>query len=158
MLKLQRVVASFWLVFLFYGWLASAEDIPHKPTAPPTQLNLIAIGNGTVKKGEIRAFRTYEAPDGTRGVVFYSEFDSLQAAQKRIEDAIKITSRVVTREQNQTDKKGQLVSDRILAVANLPESHKEEFVIIRRAGLTCYFIESVSLQVATQIEDLIEQK
>jgi len=56
------------------------------------------------------------------------------------------------------NKKDQLVSDRILGVQDLPEPEKKEFVIIRRDDLTCYLIESVSLQVATQIEDLIEHR
>ena len=111
-----------------------------------------------MKKGEIRTFRTYEAADGTKGVVFCSQFESRQAAQRHIEEAIKITSKIVSRKQNQVNEKGQLVSDRILAVATLPDSHREEYVVIRRDGLICYFIESVSLQVATEIEVLIQDK
>jgi hypothetical protein len=134
----------------------SAQDSVHRPSTP-TELELIAIGNGPIKKGETTGSRVYQAPDGTKGTMFYSKFDSLEAAQKHIEKAIKVTSRVISREQNQNNnnEKGQLISDRILAVGNLPESHKEEFVLIRRDGLKCYFIESVSLQVAMQIEDLI---
>jgi hypothetical protein len=51
-----------------------------------------------------------------------------------------------------------LISDRILALADLPKADKKEFVIIRRDGLICYVIESTSLQVAMQIEGLIEHK
>jgi hypothetical protein len=56
------------------------------------------------------------------------------------------------------NEKGQLVSDRILGVQDLPEPTQKEFVIIRRDDLNCYLIESKSLQVAVQIEDLIEHK
>jgi hypothetical protein len=103
------------------------------------------------------ALRIYEAPDGNRGEVGYVEFDSLQAAPQQIEEWFKATRSVTSREQNQI--KGRpMISDRILAAGDLPKSDKKEFVIIRRDGLKCYLIESVSLQVATQIEDLIEHK
>ena len=153
MLKARHVAVSLWLMGLLCVWFASAQDLVHKNPAQ-TELKLIAIGNGKTTGGNRSAFRTYEAPDGTKGQVFYIDFDSLQAAQEQIERWVKVTPKITSREQNQ----GQLISDRILGVQDLPESDKKKFVIIRRDGLTCYLIESVSLQVATQVEGLIRHK
>ena len=153
MLKARHVAVSLWLMGLLCVWFASAQNSAHKNPAQ-TELKLIAIGNGKTTGRNRSAFRTYEAPDGTKGQVFYIDFDSLQAAQEQIERWVKVTPTITSREQNQ----GQLISDRILGVQDLPESDKKEFVIIRRDGLTCYLIESVSLQVATQVEGLIKHK
>jgi hypothetical protein len=101
------------------------------------------------------AFRVYEAPDGTKGYVTYVKFDSLQTAEEPTENRVKVTPRVTSREQNQIDEKNQGISDRILGVQDLAESHTQEFVTIRRDALTCYPIESVSLQVAKEIAGLI---
>ncbi len=84
----------------------------------------------------------------------YAKFDSLQAAQEQIEEWRGPLSKVTSREHNQS-KGGQLISDRILAVGDLPKSDSKEFIIIRRDGLRCYLIESVSFQVAMQVESLI---
>jgi hypothetical protein len=40
-------------------------------------------------------------------------------------------------------------------IADLPKSNEKEFVIVRRDGLSCYLIESASLQTALKIEGLI---
>ena len=157
LVKARHAVATLCFMGLFCMWFASAQDLILRPSAP-TRLKLVVTGNGTTKKDGRTAFRVYEAPDGTKGNVVYSEFDSLQAAQKHIEEAIKVTSSVTSREQNQTNEKGQLVDDRILAIGDLPGSHKKEFVIIGRDGLYCYVIESVSLQVVIQIEGLIQHR
>jgi hypothetical protein len=157
MLRLQRIVASLWLMGLSCAWFASAQDLLLRPS-PPTELKLVQIGHGKTKSGVKTAFRVYEAPDGNRGKVFYVKYDSLQASQEEIERWVKVTPKITSREQNQVNKKGQLISDRILGVQNLPEPDKKEFVIIRRDDLNCYLIESASLEVATQIEDLIEHR
>ena len=157
MLRLRRAVASLWLMGLLCAWFASAQDLILRPS-PPTELKLVQIGHGKTKSGVKTAFRVYEAPDGSRGKVFYVKYDSLQASQEEIEGWVKVTPKITSREQNQINEKGQLISDRILGVQDLPEPDKKEFVIIRRDTLTCYLIESVSLQVAMQVEGLIEHK
>ena len=157
MLKTRHVVAALSLMGLVSLWFASAQDLILRPS-PPTELKLVVIGHGKTKSGVLTASRLYEAPDGSRGQVSYIKFDSLQAAQEQIESWVKVTPKITSREQDQINKKGQLVSDRVLGVQDLPGSDKKEFVIIRRDYLNCYLIESVSLQVATQIEDLIEHK
>src|ERR1035438_3049391 len=148
MSKLRHLVIFFWLMSLFCAWFATAQDV---------DLDLVTIGHRQTKSGHITAFRIYEAPDGTKGQLSYTEFDSLLVAQQQVEEWVKVTRTVTRREQNRS-KGGQLISDRILAVADLPKSDKKEFVIMRRDDLKCYLIESVSLQVATQIEGLIEHK
>jgi len=136
----------------FSPWFAAAQEKPIE-----TDLKLVIIGNGKTKSGVRTAFRIYEAPDGTRGRVDYIEFKLLQDAQQQIEEWIKATSSITSREHNQI--KGRImISDRILGVADLPKSDKKEFVVIRRDNLYCYLIESESSQVATQIEDLIQHK
>jgi len=157
MLRLRRVVASLWLMGLLCARFASAQDLILRPS-PPTELKLVQIGHGKTTNGVKTAFRVYEAPDGSRGKVFYVKYDSLQASQEEIERWVKVTPKITSREQNQINEKGQLISDRRLGVQDLPEPDKKEFVIIRRDGLNCYLIESVSLQVALQVEGLIEHK
>jgi hypothetical protein len=156
MLKPRKVVACFWLMGAFCLWFATAQDVAHGNPAQ-TDLKLVTVGHGKTRNGRRTPFRIYEAPDGTKGQVVYTEFDSLPAAQQQIEEWIKATRTVTSREQNQS-KGSQLISDRILAVGDLPKSDKKEFVIIRRDGLKCYLIESVSLQVAMQVEGLIEHQ
>jgi hypothetical protein len=142
---------------LLCAGFASAQDLIHRPS-PPTDLKLVRIGNGISTKEAKTASRVYEAPDGTRGYVTYITFGSLQAAQEQIERYVKVTAKITSREQNQINEKGQRVNDRILGVQDLPELGKKEFVIIRRDGPICYLIESMSLQVATEIEGLIEHR
>ena len=137
MRRLRKVIALFWSMSLFCAWFAPAQDLILRPSAP-TDLKLLAILGERTKNGVKTAFRIYEAPDGSRGQISYVKFDSLQAAKEQIEDWIKSTSKVTSREQNQINSKGQLVSDRLLAAGKL----REEFVIVRRDDLTCYLIES----------------
>jgi len=115
------------------------------------------MGHINTKGAPITLFRIFEAPDGTRGRLYLTEFDSLEGAEQQIENWVKATRTVTSREHNQS-KDGQLISDRILAAGYLPKSDKKKFVIIRRDDLKCYFVESVSLQVALQVEGLIEHK
>jgi hypothetical protein len=157
MRRLRKVIALFWSLSLFCVWFASAQDLILRPSAP-TELKLVQIGHGKTKSGVKTAFRVDEAPGGSRGKVFYVKYDSLEAAQEEVEAWVKVTPKITSREQNQISEKGQLISDRILGVQDLPESDRKEFVIIRRDGLTCYLIESVSLEVAAQIEGLIEHR
>jgi|ERR1700733_416021 hypothetical protein len=152
MLKPRHIVATFCLMCLSSLRFAVAQEKPVE-----TDLKLVTIGNGKTKSGVNTGFRIYEAPDGNKGQVSYVKFDSLEAAQKQIEEWVKATPSIIRREQNQI-KDRNMINDRILGVADLPKSDKKELVIIRRDDLRCYLIESASLQVATHIEDLIEHK
>ena len=115
------------------------------------------MGHIKTKGGHLTLFRLYKEPDGTEGQVHFTEFGSLEPAELQIEKWVKATRTVTSREHNQS-KDGQLISDRALGITDLPKSDKKEFVIIRRDYLECYLIESVSLQVALQVEGLIEHK
>jgi hypothetical protein len=141
-------------VGLFCVWIATAQDVAHMNS---TDLEVVRMGHIKTKSGHLTLFRIYKAPDGTEGKVNYTKFDSLEPAELQIEKWVEATRTVTSREHNQT-KGDQLISDRVLGVTDVPKSDKEEFVIIRRDYLTCYLIESASLQVALQIEGSIEHK
>lgn len=153
---LRNIVVSVRLACLFCAWLSFGQDVTQENSKQP-DVKLVTIGNGRTRGGTPTAFRIYETPDGTKGQVVYTEFDSLPAAQAQIEEWASAAWKVTSRKNNQTID-GQVTSDRIVAIGELPKSTKEEFAIIRRDGLKCYFIESVSLQVAKKIEALIEHK
>ena len=154
MVRPRTVILVFWLLWLFCAWSATAQDTAH---ANSTNLEVVTTGHLKSKSGQLTVFRVYKTPDGTEGQVHYTQFNSLEPAELEIEKWVNSTRTVTSREHDAT-KGGQLISDRILAVMDLPKSDKKEFVIIRRDYLNCYFIESVSLQVALQIEGLIEHK
>jgi hypothetical protein len=154
MLKPRKVISSFWLVGLFCAWFATAQDVAQVNS---TDLEVVRMGHIKSKGSPLTLYTLYKTPDGTRGQSYFTEFDSLEPAELQIEKWVKATRTVTSREHNQT-KGDQLISDRTLAVANLPKSNTKEFVIIRRDYLKCYFIESVSLQVALQIEGLVDHK
>lgn len=154
MAKSRKVISSLCLVGLFCVWFAAAQDVAHVNS---TDLEVVRMGHIKTKGGHLTLFRLYKAPDGTEGQVHFTEFDSLEPAELQIERWVKATRTVTSRERNQT-KGDQLISERILAVADLPKSDNKEFVIIRRVDLKCYLIESVSLQVALQVEGLFEHK
>jgi hypothetical protein len=153
-MKSRQAIPSLWLMGLFCVCFATAQDVAHVNS---TDLEIVRMGHIKTKGGPLTLFRLYKAPDGTAGQVHFTEFDSPEPAELQIEKWVKATRTVTSREHNQT-KGGQLISDRILAVADLPKSDTKEFVIIRRDYLKCYLIESVSLQVALQVESLFDHK
>jgi hypothetical protein len=137
-------------------WFAAAQEVAHE-NAGQRGLDLVTIGNGHLPDGTKTAFRVYPAPDGSEGKVVYAKLNSVHAAQQLIEGWLKGRLTVTSRQKDQTIG-GQLISDRILALGDLPKSDKKEFVIIRRDDLNCYLIESTSLQVAIEVEGMIEHK
>lgn len=153
MLKARTAISFFWLAGLCWVCFATAQDAAHVNS---TDLEVVTTGHIKTHGGPLMLFRVYKAPDGTEGKVNYTEFDSLEPAELQIEKWVKATRTVTSREHNQT-KGDQLISDRVLGATDLPKSGKKEFVIIRRDYLKCYLIESASLQVAMQIEGLINQ-
>ena len=152
--KRRRTLAYFALPCILTVWFASAQDVAHLNS---TDLEVVRMGHFKAKGDTLTLYRLYKAPDGTKGQVHSTEFDSLEPAELQIEKWIKATRTIQSREHNQTNG-NQLISDRILAIADLPKSDTKEFVIIRRDYLKCYFIESVSLQVALQVEGLLDGK
>ena len=140
-------------------WFTAAQEVAHKKTAQK-DLQLVTVGHGETRHGHATLIRTYAAGNGTEGLIIYTEFDSVQAAQQQIEEWVKAagTDGTVTSREKEQSVGGQLISDRTLFVGVLRQSNEKVFVIIRRDGLMCYWIESVSMQVATQVEGLIEHK
>jgi hypothetical protein len=119
-------------------------------------LTLKTIGHGKTADGHVFAFRDYSSDDGTMGRVIYTDFDSLQAAQRQIEEWIKTENIITGREQHE-ENSGQPISDRVLAEWKSPtEPVATVFVIIRRDSLNCYLITSSSMEVAKRIEQTIQ--
>jgi hypothetical protein len=154
--SLRHAVALLALIYVFVAGFADAQEAAHQ-SAAQKDIDLVTIGNGHLADGTKTAFRMYATPDGGKGQVTYTTLNSAEAAEQLIEGWLKGTRTVTSRQKDQT-RGGQLISDRILALGDLPKSDKKEFVIIRRDGLNCYLIESTSLQIAMQIEGLIGHK
>ena len=154
---LRRIVLFFWLTCLFCAWLAAAQD-KADPHLKQEDLKLLTIGNGKTSNGSAMGFRIYGAPDGTEGQTYYAKFDSLPAARQQIEEWANKSGRSVTSREQNLKKDGQLIDERVMAIVDLPKSSEKEFVIVRRDGLSCYLIESASLQTALKIEGLIQHK
>lgn len=118
------------------------------------------IGNGKLRSGHASAFRIYKASDGSEGEVTYSTLATVEDAERQIVEWSKAAKKIRTHEHN--IKKGtRLVDDRIVGSTRLtPKARKTpkptDYLIIRRDGLNCYFIESISLQTAIKIENRID--
>lgn|SRR5262249_51147253 len=162
MAKSRFVVALSWLVCVLFlplivvqGQTSQTLEVKSDGNVPGHDLKLVTIGHGTLSSGHLMAFRIYAATDGTKGQVIYAQFASLQEAQQQIEGWLKLTSKITSRDHDK-GKGTQEISDRIVAQGREANSNKKKFLIIRRDGLNCYLIDSASLQVATQVEDLIK--
>ena len=142
----------------------AAVQSPGSPEASSAEqkLKLITIGQRVMSTGRYGAFRIYEAPDGTRATVSYATFESLRDAKRQIREWLKLVKRVTHRDRKK-DQRGQAIMERIVGIARDEVVTREEgspkgdvFLIVERKGLNCYFIDSMSLPVATQVEKLIE--
>jgi len=113
-------------------------------------LTMTAIGDG-YKFGRRAAFRTYQTPDHTEALVWYGEFRSEEEsdlATKLSLEEHKITTKVQLK-----DRDGHVIGDRIVAT---PKDDKKAFMVIRRQGRNYWFIQSISLAVAIQVDQFIE--
>lgn len=113
-------------------------------------LTMTAIGEG-YKFGRHAAFRTYQTPDHSEALVWYGEFRSEEEsnlATKMSLEEHKITTTVQLK-----DRDGHVIGDRIVAT---PKDEKKAFMVIRRQGRNYWFIQSISLAVAMQVDRLIE--
>ena len=111
---------------------------------------MTAIGEG-YKFGRHAAFRTYQTPDHSEALVWYGEFRSEEEsnlATKMSLEEHKITTTVQLK-----DRDGHVIGDRIVAA---PKDDKKAFMVIRRQGRNYWFIQSISLAVAMQVDRLIE--
>lgn len=78
-----------------------------------------------------------------------------ETAKRQIKDWLK-DARKLTSSERKKDRQGRVIDERIAASRREEKSGTTEFLIIRRDCLTCYFIRSVSLSVALQVEEMIE--
>lgn len=139
---------------------AQANAPKHSGKGAPTvetdvhHLQLDRVGGGKLSNGHPFDFRSYVRSDGTNGIIIMAHFSSPQDAQRQITDWLNRAQRVTKREHD--IKKGQQsISDRIEGLMPDPKSGKLDFIIIRRDDLNCYLIQSLSSEVAMQVEDLI---
>jgi hypothetical protein len=86
--KLRHLIAFFLLMSLFCVWCATARDVAHGNSAK-TDLDLVSMGKGKTKSGHRTAIRVYEAPDGTKGQIVYTEFDHCWPRSSRLKSGFK---------------------------------------------------------------------
>lgn len=139
------------------GSSANNDDTPRRDTSGNgvPDLKLSGIGEVRVLHGHKGAFRTYIATDGTDGRIVYASFPSLSEAHQQIEAWLKLATKIKSRKVNNNT---QTSTERTVAFRRASHSSKGEVMIIRRDGLNCYLIESLSLRVATQVEGMIDHK
>jgi hypothetical protein len=162
-------IAIFSVLIYYFAQFTDAQAKPAERPATPSRdatnsegdLKMTIIGNGKLRNGHDMAVRIYEAPDGSKGEVTYTTLPSVEDAQKQIDEWVTLADKVTSREHDQ--KRGAtLIGDRILGSRELiPKDPTKtpkatEFLIIRRDGANCYFIESLSPTTAMKVEDLIQ--
>jgi hypothetical protein len=149
--RYRRVFLCMFCLALVQFFLARsvADDAAQK-------LILLGIGNGKTSLGHDMSFRLYKSSDGTTGRVELARCGSLQAAQRQIEEWMKLATAIKGRE-HYDDETSHGFNDRILAEwKSSADQGATLVIIIRRDKLSCYHIESPSLEVAKQIEKLID--
>ncbi|MGO9862216.1 MAG: hypothetical protein ACLPLR_01285 [Terriglobales bacterium] len=108
------------------------------------------IGEGYMF-GRHAAFRTYETPDHTEALVWYGEFRSEEESKLATELSLK--EHRITGTEHVKDLNGYVIGDRIVAA---PKDEKKAFMVVRKKGLNYWIIQSISLAVAMQVDELIE--
>ncbi len=101
--------------------------------------------------GRHAAFRTYETPDHTEALVWYGEFRSEEESKLATELSLK--EHRITGTEHVKDLNGYVIGDRIVAA---PKDEKKAFMVVRKKGLNYWIIQSISLAVAMQVDELIE--
>ena len=101
--------------------------------------------------GRHAAFRTYETPDHTEALVWYGEFRSEEESKLATELSLK--EHRITGTEHLKDLNGHVIGDRIVAA---PKDEKKAFMVVRKQGLNYWIIQSISLAVAMQVDELIE--
>jgi hypothetical protein len=136
--------------------IASAQCPIHQEERKPA-LTVVILGNLLAASGHYLPFRDFSASDGSTGRLVMADFTSLDAARQQINEWSKEANEITCREQYQNEG-AQQISERLLAQGISRDGSKTKiFLTIRRDGLHCYFIKSSSIQVAKQIESLIDQ-
>jgi hypothetical protein len=101
--------------------------------------------------GRHAAFRTYETPDHAEALVWYGEFRSEEESKLATELSLK--EHRITGTEHVKDLNGHVIGDRIVAA---PMDEKKAFMVIRKQGPNYWIIQSISLAVAMQVDELIE--
>jgi hypothetical protein len=83
--------------------------------------------------------------------VWYGKFTSEQEAKREMKQCLE--GNKVTRKENVKDLNGRVIGTRILAA---PKQRQKPFIVIQKQGLSYWIIQSISLEVATQVAGLIE--
>jgi hypothetical protein len=108
------------------------------------------IGEGYMF-GRHAAFRTYETPDHTEALVWYGEFRSEE--ESKLATELSLEEHRITGTEHVKDLNGHVIGDRIVAT---PKDEKKAFMVIRKQGPNYWIIQSISLAVAMQVDELIE--
>jgi len=111
---------------------------------------MTTIGEGYMF-GRHAAFRTYETPDHTEALVWYGEFRSEEESKLATELSLK--EHRITDTEHIKDLNGHAIGDRIVAA---PKEEKKAFIVIRKHGRNYWIIQSISLAVAMQADELIK--
>jgi hypothetical protein len=101
--------------------------------------------------GRHAAFRTYETPDHAEALVWYGEFRSEEESKLATELSLK--EHGITGTEHVRDLNGHVIGDRIVAA---PKEEKKAFMVIRKNGLNYWIIQSISLAVAMQVDELVK--
>src|SRR6202034_1599531 len=111
---------------------AVADDAAQK-------LVLVVLGNEKTSLGHDIPFRVYKAPDGTTGRVDFETFGSVQAAEKQIEEWIKLSGAIKGRG-HYDDESSHGFNDRILTErkSSTDQGATKLVVILRRDKFSCY--------------------
>lgn len=154
------IILAFLLLGLFPSWSQTANNRATGDTgvrAGQETLELTTTGEITVWNGRRGVFRVYRASDGTKGSVAYAEFRSSQDAKRQIKEWLKLAQKVTSTEEKK-NQSGVVVGDRIIATTQDEKSGKQEFLIIERNQLDCYLVQSSSLSVGMQVEQMIDHE
>ena len=158
MTRLRECCVLFLTATLLLVQARAAQDGPSDDAAsrsPAEKLKLITIGEEFTRAGHRGSFRIYAAPDGTKAEIHYIHFRSAQDAERQTKEWLKLAHRVISKAQNK-DESGHVIGTRFVAIGQKVESAERDHLIIRRSNLDCYLIQSISLPVAEQVEELIK--
>ena len=129
---------------------ACAKLSTNSPPNGDQSLKMTTIGEGYMF-GRHAAFRTYETPDHTEALVWYGEFRSEEESKLATELSLK--EHRITDTEHIKDLNGHAIGDRIVAA---PKEEKKAFIVIRKHGRNYWIIQSISLAVAMQADELIK--
>jgi hypothetical protein len=129
---------------------AQAKLSTNSPPNGDQSLEITKIGERYMF-GRHAAFRTYETPDHTEALVWYGKFRSVEESKLATELLVK--EHRIAGTEHVKDLDGNVIGYRIVAA---PKDKKKAFMVIRKQGPNYWIIQSISLAVAMQVDELIE--